>query len=426
MTNDNPYRLAAGMAARDFPLILLLYPILLIPVAVEQWLLPVSLGELVVALIVDRTCELIVLAIIGTRWIGRLRPEGPRPRLISLLPRLFVAGFLVWSAIVLPVLLGLKADAEWSFLIGLCLLAPGSAFAFRHLFYFIPILIGVRSLREIFYEARQITAEDRLMPFRVLVGPFALMLLFVTLSIAPVPDGRSIFFSTLSSSFTGIFWILSTYLGLAFGFRGISLSRWRAQRMDHYRDERFDTISLKAPNALAKLMTARVGFRILAVALFFMLGNYTRSATIPPSPHIAMNSVAVDGSKVRVELTLSDPRYKFRAFSPSNFMLAGESGIPISKEIPHVKVDGKSVEGAAVPRGVDQFGLTLDFETNRSDSDLRELEDLWLWYQFVKLFPIPKNMLAGSNKEGADFDSPAPDMIQLPPSTGLEVGYVIP
>lgn len=413
--SSNPYRLAAGMIASDAWLLIILYPILVVPVVLEQWLQPTAFAPMAVALVLDRLCELAVLGIIGFRWIKRLHPDGTTPSPFTVATSLLVAGFLMWACVVIPLLLGMWADAEWSFVIGLCLLAPGTAFAFRHFFYFVPVLLGVRNIREILFEAREITAEDRLKPFKVLMAPFAIMLLFVTIAIAPAPDGRSLLFSSISSALTGIFWILSTYLGLAFGFTSVSLTRWRAHNMEPYRDERFDTISLQGSNFAAKLLTTRAGFRIMAVALFFMLGNYTRSATMVPAPHISLDSVAIQEKTVLVHLTLTDPSYNFRGFNTSSFMLAGESGVPISTETPKVTVEDDKAPFASSSSNSSKMSVLLEFKTERRREDLQQLEDLWLWYQFAKLFPISKQTLQGG---------PAP--IQNPPQNFLDEDAVIP
>ena len=78
---------------------------------------------------------------------------------------------------------------------------------------------------------------------RSLIAPCAYTLLLVGASQIPYPDGRSLSWLLVGSVAEGIFWILSTYTGLALALTLFSDSDWRRVGLDHYRTERLATLA---------------------------------------------------------------------------------------------------------------------------------------------------------------------------------------
>ena len=274
------------------------------------------------------------------------------------------------------------------------LTVPGLIVGYRYYFYFLPLLLGVAPASNLLSETRSYTLADRAGPLRVMVAPFAITTLLVSLAQLPSPDGRSLLVSFISSALVGVFWILSSYLALAYALLFLSSPAWRDSALDPYRKERLETISVNAQTRLTNALRPKAGLRTLALALLLVMANFVRQISVPPSVKVELVSIEANQQTVIMVVNLHDPDFKFRGFNPRAFMLAGEGGRPVSTTMAKVSEVGGKSDDVNDLSGRSDVKLKLQFEIDRSAEDLRQLQDLWLWYQFSKIIYISPSLNA--------------------------------
>jgi len=213
-------------------------------------------------------------------------------------------------------------------------------------------------------------------------------LTYYSLLSAFYPDGRNVVLQTLSQIWLGIFFVLSTYLGLSYVLIAIPDSVWREEKLDPYKKERLETLS-KIGRPIHVFFSPQGLFVISLLGLFCFLGNRMRWMTLPPPSSITLVNAVAEASTVELTLKLKDDEFLLRGTYPLMFALRGEQGSTVSaypKKI--VNAESKEDESFIIP-GIESSKLiTLSFETDRAGKALTELEDLYLWYNKVKLFNV--------------------------------------
>jgi hypothetical protein len=206
----------------------------------------------------------------------------------------------------------------------------------------------------------------------------------------PSPDGRSLFWATAASAAEGIFWVLSTYTGLAFALSRIDESVWRAAGLDPYRQQRLRTLEAQGRASRFNWLSTSSGVKIFVVALCVIIGDLVQGFTMEPAARVTVESYQVRDRGISVVLDLSDPIYKFRGFNPYAFSLATQTGMEvISARIDKVSLapDGEFLRGS-FPSQAGPVKLYLDFKSHKTDEALRGMDNLYLWYNLKAVAPL--------------------------------------
>jgi len=224
---------------------------------------------------------------------------------------------------------------------------------------------------------------------RSLVSPIAVTALVVGLLSYPSPDGRSLFWATVTSAAEGVFWILATYTGLAYSLLLIDESSWRHAGLEPYRKERLRTLEAQGRASHFNWLSPRSGWKIFAVALCVIIGNFVQGFNMPPAARIKVEKVEARNHGLAVVLEVSDPQYKFRGFNPYAFSLASQTGFAISSGIPKVSLglDGEPLK-LPLPSEPGPLRLYLNFPSNKTEEALKKLDNLYLWYNIKALVPL--------------------------------------
>ncbi len=395
---SNPFRLAAGLMWNDRVLLLALYPLLVLPVLVEtifEFTTPVLSGGV---MILDRIFQLIVFYYIGTRWVRKLSPTSPgrsgNPFLY------FVFGILVWALFVIPLTLLRTVELNGVRMLALFLIGPATYIAYQYYLYFLPLFSGARSLREALNEARAYVRTDPLLPLRIELPSLGIMFILTGLLTSPYPDNRELISSISTSFASGTAWIISCYLGLAYGFCEMPESTWRALSLDPYRKARITTLSIHAADWLHPLLTLKAGIISVLISIPLWGGNMIRLVQTPPSATIKILSSEVSGeekteeSVVKLVLEVQDTAFNLRGFQIMNFSLGGEKGTPLAPPpVEATLLDERYSPGErdarlTFPRDSEPHKVALTFKAMRGAEAMRSLQDIHLWYRAAKVAKI--------------------------------------
>ncbi len=399
-----PHRLAAGLLGADRNFVLVLYPLLALPLFVEEFADRFNPAFTFILPGSERAVELIFLFFLGFRWARKLRPQTdsmprqPEPAHFpaSAFARLFFTGFVLWALVIFPPALSL-AGGRFQGFIFVALFLPGIILSYRYFMYFFPILFspGGQSLAKSLDSAAQFVRNDLLLPLRVLAAPLGVSTFLSSLCAAPFPDGRDIYLSLLGDLFSPLLWILSCYLGLAFALLMLPDKEWREFNLDPYRHARIDTLSILSPGWLASILSFKSGIKFLIIAAFVWAGNQIRLEFMPPAGEITVKSVDVSGNTVTMNIEVTDPKYRLRAFRPVHLRLAGEKYLetgdssalvaPFPEKVLSPEITDSPDLRIFIPPASKPVELTLIFKASRSGGQLTALQDLYLWYRHAKI-----------------------------------------
>lgn len=393
----DPAALAWGMLKSDRFVLLPLLALLCVAVFFDSAFEPTDLVPTWSVIILERFSQLTVFSIVVYRWRKRLElTGGPHIHFLRSFWQTLLVGFVLWSGLLLPLLALSYSDDQILMLVATFVATIALVLTLRLFFYYVVIGFLGGTLRQVVPSSRALTLKEFSGPIRSLVGPLAITALLVSLASMPYPDGRSLFWTTLASASESVFWLLSTYTGLAFALLLIDDSSWRSAGLDPYRLQRLQTLELQGRTKAARLLSVPVGIKILLLALLVFLGNVTRQITQPPAATVTLDKLQIDDRVVRVSLKIADPEFKYRGFRPIAFNLAGETGLPVATGLSKASLsptDDKklsSLDPVSTP-----LTLYLEFPVNRSRDDLILLEDLWIWYQMKPLIHLSKEDLEG-------------------------------
>jgi hypothetical protein len=202
----------------------------------------------------------------------------------------------------------------------------------------------------------------------------------------------------LASASEGVFWILSTYTGLGFALTLFSERDWRAAGLDQYHVHRLRTLETQGGRSLPKFLSPRFGLLVLGVAVCFLVGNLIRQLHQPPVAQVTVKQVQVSDRQIRVELEVEDREYLFRGFTPAAFSIASKTGFRQIEGLVSVSPnpDGKEILPFIVSKDGAPTRLYLTFSSSKSESALRGLDNMWLWYKLAPLLSIPAEMLSST------------------------------
>jgi hypothetical protein len=386
----NSYQIAAGMLAQDLKILPIAFLLLLLPHFVETYvrtLTPDSQTPLLMGLLLlERFVSLTCLYILTNNWINRLRnrSSGFDPAALGMT---YLFGFALWLMLYVPLVLqsGIVPVTVRSF--GLMLLIPAVYMSLRYFLYFFPIALGIRPASEAFNMAGEMTRGDNWLALRTLSAPLGFLSLTMALALIPGPDGRYAVVDYFEAIFNAIFWVLSTYICLGFCLTKLSNPDWQRTGLDPYRSARLATLEAHGVDLIGKLLQPKSGLKMLGVSLLIWVGNFARVSTMPPTPTISVREVVVEGKNLTVTLTMNDPEFRFRSFLPILFTLAGEKRAVQAETPKEVHIDGEPDAPeylVSFPR-VDSATVSMKFETGLRAKDLIKIEDLYLWYNHVRL-----------------------------------------
>ena len=382
--------LAAALIRSDFQFLLGIYPILVLPQILGNFVLFEHTAGIAILFALSRSIEVGLLFVVTRRLFNKLS-LAPKSWSFQAFGKFLFVGFFIWLLLILPGIPAMIFERQnISFALHLLLVLPGLFCWYRYYFYFVPLGASQDiSIKEALSSSASFINADPFLPFRTLVAPIGVWLFLTSLPFLPYPDGRDLTFVIAADILSGSFWVLSTYLSLAFAIIYIGDPSWRLLGLDPYRTSRIDTLKHRAPPLITKILSPKGSFFVLlALGIPFWLINLGRLLDLPPAPEITLISASALNNQVQIVLDLKDEKYKYRGFQPLNFHLAGE------KESISRNPDKATVEGLEGNRllslypAKDPVKLTLAFTTSRSGRALLELEDLFLWYKGVKITQV--------------------------------------
>jgi len=380
----SPYHIAAGFLWEDRSILLPLLLILTVPGAMALLYEPLSTQYPILIGITKRIVDLSVLLFVCHRWIDRLQVEGHSLNTDTIF-RFLSAGLGMWLLFEVP-LLGIQAQFSPTLtLLAIFLFIPATIVALRYFFYFFPIVLQIDKVTEILAVTRSYTMQNRFLAVKALLAPLAIMMFLVALTLAISPDERESYVTWLKVASTESFWLLSTYLAVAFGFTNLKAAEWSTYGFKPEREELLKGLESYGPQWIGKILKPKNGVKIILLSLLIGVGNQVRLFNTPPSVTFNVQSIEIEGSTIRLTIDLTDEEFHFSGFTPFGLTLAGEKGQSIVQPLrspQKVFVDGVPVSWTDLVVSKDTINLTLtvEFTTNRTSDSLKKLEDLHLWY----------------------------------------------
>jgi hypothetical protein len=405
VTTLDPFRLASGLLWNDRAI--LLPCLLVLSLSTGLQVLQSQLGFSVDfgAVALERLLQIAVVTFICVRWRRLLHTHKVKTRgSLGVFTRLAVIGFVVSFVLTSPSIGIVSSRNSTVAAMSLLLLILGCAWVLRVYFYFAAVSIYGLGIRSGLERAVAITHRSPAVAIRSLLAPIGLTLLFVSLCLAPAPDGRSLVWTSIASCAENVFWILSTYSGLGYALVLFDDIDWRAAGLDHYRTERLLTLQAQGSLRVARWLSPRQGALTLVVALCIAGGNLARQLQQPPAAQVTVARVWTSDYLIKVELSLEDSAYRFRGFNPAAFSIASKTGFSQSQELLAASrtPDGKDILGAievtakSSAAGEKQV-LYLTFRSSKTGEALRALDNMWLWYKLAPLVAISPELLAQSS-----------------------------
>ena len=120
-----------------------------------------------------------------------------------------------------------------------------------------------------------------------------------------------------------------------------------------------------------------------------------RQLHLPPAAQVTVKQVQIRDYKVQIELEVEDKEFHYRGFTPAAFSVASKTGFRQVEGLESVSQapDKKEIIAfISTPNG-EPTQLYLTFSTSKTESSLRGLDNMWLWYKLQPLVPIPPEML---------------------------------
>ena len=386
----DPYAIAAGLLFNDAPFLIPLMALLAMSALCQGLLMPTTLSGGFGLLTFDRVLQLVVMCFGVVRWRHRFHHSGgPVVRTVPAVARIIAVGFLMWGAVTIPSL-GATFAASGAFVAPLLFLFfIGTFFVFRLYFYYVVYGLLGGTLRDGLKAAGNLSRREPSAAVRSMIAPLAVTMLVVGLCSIPSPDGRSLVWSTASSAAEGLFWLLSTYTGLAFALVLIDESEWRAAGLDPYRRERLKTLEAQGKASRFLWLSPRAGVKIFIVALLVVVSNLVQALQAPPSAQVVVEKCVASDHRISVEVSVTDQEHHFRGFNPMAFTIKTETGHVVSTHLLKVSLspEGEPLQGP-LPDAPGPLTLYLQFRSNKNGDVLSSLDNMWLWYNFKALMPV--------------------------------------
>lgn len=425
-TTLDPFAIGGGLLKNDLRLLPALFALLALPSVAEVLLAPHTGTSSALLLLFERLTQLTVMSAVVLRWRIRLTAAAPqRPHTAylrtvgtivgigALLSLAYTGGFYL---AVLASAFNATGDASartdilpallW--VVGLGVALAGMVIALRLYFYYAVAGIIGGSWRTVIRGAATIAARAPSAALRALLAPCAWTALASSLCSLPFPDGRSLFWSVCASAMVGIFWLLSTYAGLAFALTLFHPAEWRAAGLEPYYLQRLETLAAQGRAPFGEVLRPRTALKVLCLTALTGIAVLYRFSIQPSSIQLEVLSIGVEEQLLQVRVRATDPAHQLRSFHPSLLTVRGEKGAPVSLSITSIEgPTGAHDTGAGspphTPRGSEPLEVTVTFRTDRKAEELRALTDLWVWYGFEKrvyVSPLLARQLEDVNKDG--------------------------
>ena len=390
-TDLNPYAIAAGMLRNDIPLLFPMLGVLALSSIIQALLSPASVIDFGGVMSLDRLLQLVIVSVIVLRWRRKLEHvKGSLVNPVLAAARIIVVGFVVWGALTLPMIGASFIALSWASPIFIFLFFCALFWSFRLYFCFATFGLLGGTIQAACGAALGLARRDPIASVRSLVAPAAVTALVVGILWCPSPDGRSLFWATAASAAEGLFWVLSSYTGLAFALVLIDESQWRAAGLDPYRQQRLKTLEAQGRASRFNWLSVRSGIKIFLVAVCVIIGDLVQGFSMEPAARISVGSYTVQDRGISVVIDLADPVYKFRGFNPYAFSLASQTGLEvISSRIEKVSLapDGEALRGA-LPSQTGPIKLYVTFKSHKTDDALKGMDNLYLWYNLRAIVPL--------------------------------------
>lgn len=401
-THD-PLRIAAGLLKNDSSLLPILLAVLALPALLDPLVARTPDSARTFIMFSDRVLQLLVVSFISLRWRRRLESsQGPRVRWLPAAARITFIGLSLSVLVTIPMITMFLSGDGVSSIISVVLLTFGCWYALRVYFYFAAASIFGMSLGSSVVRSIEVGKRDSTAALRSMIAPGALAILLIALAMAPAPDGRSLMWLTIASCMEGVFWLLSTYTGLAWALIVFNESDWRGAGLDPYRSERLDTIQAQGSIDVAKWLSPKFGLVIALAAVGVWISNTVRQLHLLPAASVSVSHVWVADYSVKVELSVSDPEHHFRGFSPFAFSIASKTGFQQAQRLTSVS---KSYDGKEMLIGLDGDGtqpqsVFLTFQTGKTAESMKETDNMWLWYKFEPFLPLQQGLFRDAPATG--------------------------
>lgn len=387
----NPFAIAAGLLRNDLHLLVPLFLLLALPALIDVYAAANGVSARFGVVGLDRFVQIAVVVFIVLRWRTRFQNQGgARVRALPVAARIAAVGIGATVVLTTP-FLGLAFSRDPISLVafvGLAIL--GCIWCLRvHLFFAVAGVLGL-SMVPSFSRAVDLARGRMKVIFGTLVLPCAATLLLTALLSMPYPDGRSLAWLAAAAAAEGVFWILSTYTALGLAVTLFKESDWRAAGLDHYRAQRLRTLELQGGKTLPKILAPKFGACMLGVALCFAGGNLLRHLKQPPAAKVEIRNVTFSDYKLKVELGVEDREFKYRGFQPAAFSVASKNGFQRVEGIESVseQADKKEILGMVSSTDGAPKTLYLSFSSSKTESALRAMDNLWLWYKLTPILPL--------------------------------------
>lgn len=393
----NPRAVAIGLLKNDLAILPLLAFVLSVGAVLDVIIRAQGASWQLGIVTIDRVIQIAVVAFVVLRWRRRLQAaQGPKVKVVPALCRIGLMSVAASFVLTTPFFGIAMSKSVVGAVLFTTLLILGALWCLRvYLFFAVTGMLGM-PLASSMARSIELSRVNMSAIVRSLIAPIALTIVCSTLFLMPYPDGRSLPWIAAAAACEGIFWILSTYTGLALALTLFGEGEWRAAGLSHYRSDRLSTLEAQGGKTLPKYLAPRFGFMMLGVALFFWIGNFSRLSQLAPAATVAIRSVRVEDYKVTVVLDIEDREFKYRGFQPQAFFLASKTGTAQSNGLVAASQDSvtaSGVIGSIKSNEGEPTTLFLTFSSPKTGAVLQSLDNMWLWYRLAPLLPIPPEML---------------------------------
>lgn len=321
--------------------------------------------------------------VIGVRFIKFFNPSFSVSLNVAF--KTTIVGFILFSLASTPAILGaLGGVIKANYL----LLALPAFFVFYFgYFYFAPMLFcqGLYANPGLSFA---IVKAHRSAPLRVIIPTIAFSSILGGLVGILSPDGREPFYNGGLAVASSISDVVGFYLAASFGAFFVS----KIPDSGAPSSEQLLGAEKEFTNPTGDLLTLKTSLILAAAGMALNFGNFGKAATMEPAARITLISSSIDEHDVILSLKFADEKYKLRGFQPIALTLAGPNRGVISTPPEVVSVADQQTSDSdmrfQLPRTSEPVVLNLKFKTTRSSADLAAIEDLFLWYKNVKLFPV--------------------------------------
>ncbi len=295
--------------------------------------------------------------------------------------RSFLLGFGLIAATILPaIILGISHGDSILLFLAFCLLAINLGYVLRFCLFPLPFSSKELSLVEAMQVTRLLGKIPLVRKLGTLLAPLAVFLVLSAVVSSISPTGRLWFIIPLTEALSSLAWIVFIYSISGLTLAHASDSEWNAMQLGPYRVARLATISAQGSKWLTKQISPKFALMWIIIAIAIWVANTIRVITEPPPQKISIKETRIEDNIVVIDLEITDTQEDFRGFHPMLLSIASANRTSLSDKIPVFEL--LPTEGEKQPG---KQNLRLKFSTSRFKEELRQVEDLYLWYAQVKI-----------------------------------------